>query len=98
MAALFAVLALCGTAIFLWMRAETLFVKILELAEKRHAVTSRPPLPRDDPPPADLLQMALGESDGWARDDALKALFEMHSDLGDWGRVRAHYITRFMGN
>lgn len=70
--------------------------RFLTIVEKRAAVLEQRelrPVPERAPPPVDLIQMALNQSTDWARDDSLKALFEMYEDNGrDWNRVRAAFV------
>ena len=44
-----------------------------------------------DPMPPALLQLALMESEGWARESALKSMYEMYEHTKDWNIVAAQW-------
>jgi len=41
--------------------------------------------------PADLVGLALMESEEWAQEEMLAAMREAHDKLGDWNAVRARF-------
>lgn len=41
--------------------------------------------------PADLIAVAMLESEAWAQEETLKAMRERYETLGDWNRVRAAF-------
>lgn len=55
--------------------------------EIKEQVASRP-IPKPEPPPEDIFRNAMLESEPWAREQALKRIWELHNDLGDWNKVR----------
>lgn len=72
--------------------------RLVALAELRAHPPEPKPVPTLEPPPNDLIAMALSESDGWAREDALAALWELHEDCGsDWNATRNAYFTMAQG-
>lgn len=44
------------------------------------------PLP--DPMPTDLFNMALTESEPWAREEMVKRMYELYNETHDWSKVR----------
>lgn len=51
------------------------------------ARTTATPLPPAEPMPASLLGLAMRESEGWAREQALAALQELYDVTRDWKKV-----------
>jgi hypothetical protein len=52
-----------------------------------------PPAPADElaEVPADLVAVAMLESEAWAQEETLKAMRERYDTLHDWNRVRAAF-------
>ena len=45
------------------------------------------------PVPKALLDIAMQESEPWAREGVVKAMYEMYDVTQDWGAVQAIYMT-----
>jgi len=63
------------------------------LAELKEREITKPAPPKPDPPPADLMQEALRESETWAQEQSIARLYELYDTLGKWELVRA-VVTR----
>lgn len=88
----------CATLLGLAWLARPYVERLVCLLEQRLAVLVPPPPLRLEAPPQDLIALALSESTGWAREDALAALHEMHADCGyDWDKTRRAYFTVAQG-
>lgn len=70
---------------FIWLRAEPLLKRVLDLAEKR---AEAPPAIESDPIPADMLAAALAYPEAWAREQAVSRLREIRNDTGSWDQAR----------
>lgn len=79
---------ICATMIWLVERVmrEHLRVEKIKRAETKEEVQQ---VAAPDPIPADLAQMAMQESADWARQDAVKAMYELYEATRDWNVVRA---------
>lgn len=98
MTILFASLALSGTLLVVASWARPYVDRYLRLLEERQRPTPPAPPAQPTPPPQDLIAMALSESTGWAREDALAALYELHADCGaDWDRTRVAFLNTSRG-
>lgn len=69
-----------------------ILTRLVAVVERRAAIAERvpvvpEPIPRE-PIPADLMLGVQRESEGWARDQAMAALYEQQQELGSWDAVR----------
>lgn len=85
-------------ALLIW-RAEPLIGRVIAIFERRQltvpehlnhqvapVLVEEPTTP--DPIPADLLQIALNESEPWAKESVMKVLYETYTATRDWNQVR----------
>lgn len=73
----------CGTVLYV---AKLFFPLMKRTVDTHSASTSVPaPLPQI---PADLLMHATQWRDPWAREQALKSIYDMYESAGSWDRVR----------
>ena len=98
----FSVLAVCLTVLYLAWRAERLWLRArpqIPAAQMRidrteefvtdpaaHALANTLSV---DPIPLDLMLLAGKESETWARESALKSMYELYDNVKDWNVVRA---------
>lgn len=80
-------LAICLTIVYLTERLLSLY-RAVQLA-KVQSVAPVSALIGPDPLPGDLAKLAQQESAEWARQDALKAMYEMYETTKSWDVVRA---------
>ena len=64
-----------------------------DVAETLISAWRPPPAPADElaEVPADLIAVAMLESEAWAQEETLKAMRERYETLRDWNRVRAAF-------
>lgn len=96
-------LIVCATLVFLAVRFEKLASRLLSIKERVVTVTeeqskgtTQPPSKRE-PLPQYLWITAMSESEKWARDEALKRMYELFEEHGNWdavSRVVAPNTTR----
>lgn len=69
--------------------------RLLKIAERRLELEeSRSKRVGDtDPIPVDLFAGAMQHSEAWAREDAVKLLYEKRAELGSWNAVRTSSIA-----
>ena len=65
-------------------------IRVLAIWE---ASVRAPALPKPPAMPVDLLNAALHESEGWARESTLKRMRELYDEHGDWNLVRHHWTV-----
>lgn len=93
------VLAVCGTFVWAVREAKPFLVRRLNLSEREIGLherelelkdkeISRPAPTKQETPPEDLMALAMGQQEAWAREDALKRLYELYELTKDWGAVR----------
>lgn len=93
------ILAICGTFGWAFKSTLPLVTRRLDLSEKELQLkerelevhdkeVSRPAPPKPEAPPEDLMAQAMGQTAAWAREDALKRLYELYELTHDWGAVR----------
>lgn len=69
---------------------------MVAVAEK-HVEAKRLPervLTKDEVMPADLLAIALSQSEPWAREQTMRWLAESYETTKDWGRVRTMFLSQ----
>lgn len=80
-------LIICATLVFLALRAEHFFGKLIGLKEQALRPLQTPP--KADPMPQYLWLQAMSESEQWARDEAMKRYNQLYEEHGDWSKVQA---------
>lgn len=94
---------IAGTFAWLWTRLEPLISRLLDVTERRTVVLERvpdaPPPPKaPQSPPMDMIMEAMAEGTEWAREDAIKHLWELYAEENDWERVRVRWgVTKTHG-
>lgn len=63
-------------------------VAVQEFKAKTEEQVAQRPIPKPEPPPEDVFRSAMLESEPWAREQALKRIWELNNDLGSWDAVR----------
>ena len=87
----FSIAVMCATAIYLARRAEPL-IKVGITLRARQPHESQPhEVPMLEPIPPDLMNLALQESEDWARNGMLRTMQDMYERCRDWNVVRAAY-------
>jgi hypothetical protein len=69
---------------------------MLDQLDRRTAILERVPeapvpLKKPESPPLDLIMEAMNEGTEWAKEDAMKKLWELYSEEQDWDRVRVRW-------
>lgn len=86
-------LVICATVLWIfersfeklkWLRGTT---DVLTVSAPQEAQAAAPV--EAEPIPPDLLELALGESEQWAKEQALGAMIDMRQRVGNWNIVRA---------
>lgn len=78
-------------------RTRELAIKEREIAviERKEPRPIQPPAPSEFPP--DILSVAGGESEGWAREDALQLISEAYVEsAGDWSRAKVYLTSKYI--
>jgi hypothetical protein len=102
--------ATLAVVLFLWKRIEPSVLAIMARYEVQrppvlHEPASEPASPRKsleeaideeafDTIPQELYQLAMQESEAWAREQTLSAMIQLKSRLKSWDRVRAFYASK----
>lgn len=88
------VVVLAGMAAAIWFARSWLAQQAQRLElEKARAVQPS----TASPMPEGLAMLALQESEGWARSDALKAMRERYAEVNDWHKVERDVGMNAMG-
>lgn len=80
------VVILCATAVWFehrWPRHRRMAAEV--------EAASAPIEPEIDPIPPELIQVAMLESESWAREAAIKSMYEMYEHTHDWKVVAAQW-------
>jgi hypothetical protein len=90
-----AALLLCGTFFGTAWLVRPFADRLLKIAERRLELEEgRSKRVGDtDPIPVDLFAGAMQHSESWAREDAVKLLYEKRAELGSWNAVRTSSIA-----
>lgn len=80
---------------YLEWRGELMLRAYWDLHTEVPAPVSAPVLPEDDSIPADLVRMAMDESEAWARESAFKAIRTLYDRTHNWDAVRRQLIRPF---
>jgi hypothetical protein len=85
----FSVCVFCGMITYLARRAEPLLRARLTPAPE--PVQDQPAVVEAEPIPVDLMNLALQESEEWARQGVIRAMLDMYERCRNWDVVRAAY-------
>lgn len=88
----FSVVVMCTTLVWLAERFPTLRERMR--GAERVTTAGEEPISAPvsmEPMPAELLQVALMESESWAREAAIKSMYEMYEQCKDWRIVAAQW-------
>lgn len=96
-------LIFAALAVWVLYRLEPMLNRKLTVAEREVAVhekqleindteVKKPGPPPPPPIPADLLTSAMSQSELWAQEQKLQAMYELYTQVGDWDKVR-HVMT-----
>lgn len=84
-----------GLGALVWRGWERIQREKLDIERRRLALEERrSPAEKERPPmPPELLAIVQQESAQWARDDALKAIYERYAETGDWKKVTVDVVN-----
>lgn len=92
-------LVVCATLLVLWWRAEPFirrgFEYLFAKLEKEFPLETLTPVQVvvDDEIPQDLIALSQLESEGWAKEAALRTMRELYDLTHDWGKVRTIMVS-----